>query len=334
MTVAKNATPIPSLGPRLAKKVRDVADRDGITVSPSFRCNHSLDEKLWVPMGISGGGGGKAESSNGKALCFSMVSWFRRLFLAQIAAFLLCLSAERNKMKPRISVLLSLYASLMFLGLPGSAQQVSADAKHELTSHGDEKSADQIWAELMAGNQRFVAGKTKARDLPGLRIALAKGQRPRAVVLACSDSRVGPELLFDQSLGDLFVVRSAGNVADAIGVGSIEYAVEHLGSRLLVVLGHTQCGAVTAACSGEKMPTPSLQAIVDKINPAVSKVQSTPKDALVEAAIKENVRQSARDLLASSTVLQHFVQEGKLSVIEAEYQLETGKVIRLEARGP
>ena len=87
------------------------------------------------------------------------------------------------------------------------------------------------------------------------------------VVLACSDSRVAPELVFDKNLGDLFVVRSAGNIAGPIGISSIEYAVEHLGGSVLVVLGHTKCGAVTAACSEEKMPSPNLQEIVDKINP-------------------------------------------------------------------
>ena len=127
------------------------------------------------------------------------------------------------------------------------------------------------------------------------------------------------------------MVRSAGNVADAIGVGSIEYAVEHLGSSVLVIMGHTKCGAVTAACSKEKMPTPNLQAIVDKIEPAVSRAGESAKgDAFIEAAIKENVHQSARDVLASSEVLRHFVEQGKLTLFEAEYQLDTGRVVRLD----
>jgi carbonic anhydrase len=190
--------------------------------------------------------------------------------------------------------------------------------------------APEIWADLMEGNHRFVAGKAKARDLPALRVSVEKAQHPKAVVLTCSDSRVPPELVFDQSLGDLFVVRSAGNIADAIGVGSIEYAVEHLGSRVLVILGHTKCGAVTAACSGEKMLSSNLQAIVDKIQPAVSKTRSSGKnDELIETAIKENIHQSAKDVLGSSQLLHHLVDEGKLSIFEAEYQLETGEVILL-----
>lgn len=188
---------------------------------------------------------------------------------------------------------------------------------------------------MMEGNNRFVAGKMQTRALVNLRQALTKGQHPKAIVLGCSDSRVPPEVLFDQSLGDLFVVRTAGNVADALGLGSIEYGVEHLGSTVLVVLGHTQCGAVTAASSGEKMPTSNLQAMVDRIEPAVARVRnSATGDALIEAAVQENVHQSARDVLAHSEVLRHAKEEGKLTVFEAEYQLETGKVVRLEKTGP
>jgi carbonic anhydrase len=226
--------------------------------------------------------------------------------------------------------------SFGLLGFYGVAQQPDAAAKeksaHHMGTTRQASSAEATWAALMEGNKRFVAGKPKPRDLVRLRGSLTKSQHPNVVVLTCSDSRVSPEILFDQSLGDLFVVRSAGNVADAIGVGSIEYAVEHLGSSVLVILGHTKCGAVTAACSKEKMPTPNLQAFVDKIDPAVSRAAEFAKgDALIEAAIKENVHQSAKDVLASSEVLRHFVEQGKLTLFEAEYQLDTGEVIRLDA---
>lgn len=208
-------------------------------------------------------------------------------------------------------------------------QQSSQAATGKQTS----PSAEKIWADLIEGNKRFMAGRSATTDLVALRTSLAKGQQPKVVVLACSDSRVAPELLFDKSLGDLFVVRSAGNIADNIGVGSIEYAVQHLGSSVLVVLGHTGCGAVNAACSGDKMPTAGLQAIVDKITPAVSQAKKVEakSDALVELAIKENVHQSARDVLSNSEVLRHFVHDGKLTVFEAEYHLDTGEVVRLDA---
>jgi carbonic anhydrase len=197
------------------------------------------------------------------------------------------------------------------------------------------RAAPEIWADLMEGNRRFVTGKTKARDLAGLRASLAKTQRPNVAVLTCSDSRVAPELLFDQSLGDLFVVRTAGNIADAVGVGSIEYAAEHLGSSVLVILGHTSCGAVTAACSGEKMPSSNLQAIVDKIQPAVAESRAPGKnDELIETAIKQNIHQSAKDVLASSEILRHLVEKGEFSIFEAEYQLDTGEVILLAGPRP
>jgi carbonic anhydrase len=217
--------------------------------------------------------------------------------------------------------------------LPAVAQQAAANAAHH-HSQPASASAQDIWAQLMQGNERFVSGKPKSRDLVRVRESLAASQHPKAMVLACSDSRVAPELVFDQNLGDLFVARSAGNIADAIGVGSLEYAAEHLGSTVLVVLGHTKCGAVTAACSGEKMPTPGLQAIVDKIEPAVTTSKASARgDALVETAIKANVHQSAKDVLASSQVLRHLVEDGKLTVFEAEYQLDTGKVVQLNSVG-
>jgi len=191
--------------------------------------------------------------------------------------------------------------------------------------------ADEVWNSLMAGNSRFVAGKPQAHALIALRQKLVSGQSPKAIILSCSDSRVGPELIFDQSLGDIFVVRTAGNVADAVGLGSIEYAVEHLHSPLLVVLGHQKCGAVNAACSGEKMPSRNLDAIVDRIDPAVTRAKNYAKDGdLVESAIKENVHQSANDLLANSEIIRHAVESGKLKLVEAEYELDSGKVVRLQ----
>ena len=216
--------------------------------------------------------------------------------------------------------------------VPCVPQSALAQDSHHAQTAKAAPSAKEIWFELMQGNKRFVAGKPKMRDLVASRNGLAKSQSPKVMVLACSDSRVAPELIFDQSLGDLFVVRSAGNIADAIGVGSLEYAAEHLGSTVLVVMGHTKCGAVTAACSGEKMPTANLQAIVDKIQPAVAKTGK--EDALIETAIKENVHQSAKDVLASSDVLRHLVDDGKLTVFEAEYQLDTGEFVRLESGKP
>ena len=214
----------------------------------------------------------------------------------------------------------ALYCSLFLVLATFSYAQQAAPAK----------SSETIWADLMAGNTRYVDGHTKTRSIVPLRQSLAKSQNPKVAVLACSDSRVAPETVFDQSLGDLFVVRSAGNIADAIGIGSLEFAVQNLGSTVIVVVGHTACGAVKAACSGDKMPTANLQAIVDQIDPAVKQAKGQAQgDALLDAAIRDNVHQSAQDLLAHSQVLRHLAEEGKISVVEALYHLDTGKVERL-----
>ncbi len=210
------------------------------------------------------------------------------------------------------------------------AQTSAAAATGHASTEKVTVSAEQIWADLIEGNQRFVAGKPQVREFNQLRNTLASGQHPKVIVLACSDSRVAPELLFDKNLGDLFVIRAAGNIADPVGLGSIEYAVEHLGSSLLVVLGHEKCGAVTAACSEEKMPSPNLQAIVDKIEPAVLQAKSHAKPAdLIQAAILENVHQSANDVLANSEILRHALKNGEFTIIEAVYRLDSGEVIRL-----
>lgn len=125
--------------------------------------------------------------------------------------------------------------------------------------------SEEVWEFLLAGNQRFVAGNPMHRDTVNRRTTVLAGQQPQVVVLGCSDSRTTPSLVFDQGLGDLFEVRTAGNVADALAIGTIEYALQHLPIRVLLILGHEKCGAVAAAASGQKMPTANLQAIVDKI---------------------------------------------------------------------
>ena len=225
------------------------------------------------------------------------------------------------------------YATILFcLTVSGVAQQPSAPVTaHSQPATQPPESPEKIWSELMQGNKRFVTGSLKSQAVVRLRQSQTNSQHPKVMVLSCSDSRVPPELVFDQTLGDLFVVRAAGNIAGPLGLASLEYAFDHLGSTVLVVMGHTKCGAVTAACSGEKMPTPNLQAMVDQINPAVMKAKrSATGDALIETAVKENVHESAMDVLAHSDVLRTAKEQGRLTVIEAEYQLDTGAVVRLD----
>ena len=231
----------------------------------------------------------------------------------------------------RTLLYLSLLLSLAGFGFTQRAADKPAKDSGHAASSQPAPSADALWADLMAGNKRFVAGKPRARGLVALRRKLASGQTPHVMVLSCSDSRVPPEAIFDQSLGDLFVVRTAGNIAGPITLGSLEYSASRFHSSVLVVLGHQACGAVGAACSGEKMPSPNLDAIVVKIAPAVTKARSYAKaDALIESAIKENVHQSAKDVLANSPILREAVKSGKLTVIEAEYSFDTGEVVRLD----
>jgi len=190
--------------------------------------------------------------------------------------------------------------------------------------------AEKIWADLMEGNERFQEGKQTPRDLVGRRGELVGGQQPQVIVLACSDSRVCPSLIFDKNLGELFVIRTAGNVADPIALGSIEYAAEYLDSKLLVIMGHENCGAVAAAASGGKVPSANLESIVARVRPAIDGVKGQAEgDAMLRLAEQANVQQSARDLLRNSPLLQQKVADGKLTLIKALYHLTTGQVARL-----
>lgn len=211
----------------------------------------------------------------------------------------------------------------------GSVTDEAAVAGGGETAATDQEQ-ERIWAELMEGNARFAAGTPRQRELTSTRKELLQGQHPRAIILGCSDSRVPPELIFDQGLGDLFVVRTAGNVADRVALGSLEYAVEHLHASLLVVLGHRKCGAVTAAASEEPMPTANLTAVMDRIAPAIARLKGKATgDRLVNLAVEANTYESAQYLLASSSILREAVETRELMVIKAVYEMGTGKVVRL-----
>ena len=205
---------------------------------------------------------------------------------------------------------------LLVLSLFGMAQQRQSG------------SADQIWNQLVAGNHRFVAGKGAPHDLQAQRESLTKTQHPQVAVLSCSDSRVPPELIFDAGLGDLFVVRSAGEDDDAILIGSLEYAVEHLGSTVIVVMGHQSCGAVTAACSGGKSESENLEAVVRPIAPSCTKMDRAKPETL-DLAVRDHIHRVSQEILARSELLRKAAEERKLSIIEAYYSLDTGEVTRL-----
>ena len=189
---------------------------------------------------------------------------------------------------------------------------------------------------LRAGNQRFAAN---VRGLDafvslGRRLELVTGQEPFAIVLGCSDSRVPAELVFDQGLGDLFVIRVAGNIVAPSQVGSVEFAAARFGTRLVVVLGHSQCGAITATLEELRQPTANqsrnLRSIVDRVRPSVEGLLATDlrhdPDALVKEAVRANIRASASHLRHGSEVLEQLIQDDGLLVVGAEYSLETGVV--------
>jgi carbonic anhydrase len=185
--------------------------------------------------------------------------------------------------------------------------------------------ADEALARLVAGNMRFVEMKLAHPDQDaGCRTNLSKAQQPFAIILGCSDSRVPPEVIFDQGLGDLFVVRVAGNVADDIGIASIEYAVEHLGSRLIVVLGHERCGAVTAAVKGGELPG-HLPTLMTALKPAVDKSKGAAGDA-VDNAMLANVELTAAQLRESKPLLAEMMEKGEIKIVGARYDLDTGAV--------
>lgn len=180
-------------------------------------------------------------------------------------------------------------------------------------------------SETAGGNQRYVAKKPLHPNQSAERRAeIAKSQHPFAIVLGCSDSRVPPEVIFDQGLGDLFVIRVAGNIVDNAVLGSIEYAVEHLHPPLVMVLGHKKCGAVSAAVAGGHAPG-HINSLVEAIMPAVERARNRAGD-LVENTVRINVDMAVGQLKSSEPILAQLSREGKLMIIGSRYDLETGAV--------
>ena len=178
---------------------------------------------------------------------------------------------------------------------------------------------------LIDGNKRCVVCNPQyPRQDARRRKEVSKGQKPFAVIVGCSDSRIPPELIFDQGLGDLFVVRLAGNIVDNVALGSIEYAVEHLGSKLIIVLGHGKCGAVTAAAQGPDAPG-HVGTILKAIQPAVKKARKLPGD-LVDNAIRANAALVVDKIKSSKPILAEMAEKGEIEVIGAYYNIETGAV--------
>jgi carbonic anhydrase len=225
------------------------------------------------------------------------------------------------KVLPSVRLFAALTASLA-LPLLGAPNEATPDPATRLLR-------DASLMLLKEGNVRYVTGKPQHPHLDAERRAstFAQGQEPFATVLACSDSREPVELIFDRGVGDLFVVRVAGNVAGLSELATIEYGVSHLNTPLLVVMGHTKCGAVTAVVKGTELHG-HLQALAEKIKPAADKVKAeTPEpEEAVAKAIQANVWQTIEDVIKQSSVVRERVRAGRLSILGALYDLEQGKV--------
>ena len=190
---------------------------------------------------------------------------------------------------------------------------------------GEKITADSVLAELKTGNKHHVAHRYQhPHETLDRQRQLVSGQHPHAEILSCSDSRVPPEIVFDQGLGDLFIIRVAGNVASDTEIGSLEYGAEHLHIPLLVVLGHESCGAVTAAVQGGP-PEGHIAALVDLIKPAVEKTRGMPGDPVANT-VRMNVEMVVKQLRSSTPILSELVAHGKLRIVGAVYSIETGSV--------
>jgi carbonic anhydrase len=197
-------------------------------------------------------------------------------------------------------------------------------------------SASEALERLREGNRRFVSDVRGSAALVSQtrRSELAEGQEPFAIILGCSDSRVPAEIVFDQGLGDLFVIRVAGNIVASSQIGSVEFAAERFGTPLVVVLGHSRCGAVLATLEELMRPkekqSRNLRSIVDRIRPSVEGLLATElrhdSEALVRHAVRASIRASANQLRHGSEVLEELIQNGRVLVVGAEYSLETGVV--------
>jgi carbonic anhydrase len=187
--------------------------------------------------------------------------------------------------------------------------------------------ADEALSRLLDGNRRFAAGESTQVSGSALvehRRTLARDQQPFAVIVGCSDSRVPPELVFDVTLGEIFAIRTAGEVVDAMALGSIEFPVARLGTRLIVVLGHQSCAAVSAAVSGVN-ETGHIAEVVRAISPAVDEAKTQPGD-LIDNAVRVNARNIAKRLQNSGPVIPPRVQAGEVRIVAAYYSLESGHV--------
>lgn len=214
-------------------------------------------------------------------------------------------------------------------GLLAASMVATAPALAQAQPSAAPATPDAALQALLEGNARYASDQPRRRDFSARRAALAEGQSPFAAVLGCADSRVAPELAFDQNPGDLFVVRVAGNFVTAEGLGSLEFGAAVLGTKLILVLGHTSCGAVNATVDalrqGNALPG-NIARLVTAMKPGIEPVMTQPGDDLPRRALVSNVRHNVRALETSSPILSGLVSRGELAVRGGVYDLATGRV--------
>lgn len=224
------------------------------------------------------------------------------------------------------------------------AAKTTTDSSYIRVYQPGETEGTEALHRLMTGNERFLKGAKAPNRTKASREKVAQKQTPFASVLTCADSRLAPELIFDQGFGDLFVVRVAGNVADTFGIASLEYAAEHLGSKVILVMGHERCGAVKAACDtftaahasheehGHAAPKSSIPTLVEFLLPSVSAAAAKHPKSLLDAAIAENADLHAQAIFDKSPLLKDMLGKGEIALVSGVYDLDTGRVTLSKAK--
>ncbi len=227
-------------------------------------------------------------------------------------------------MKPHLYSITAL--SILFFSCgqpPATTTATTTDTTAISTDTAQVRNADDALAALQAGNERFVAGKMVNTNYKTQIDKTKDGQKPHTIVLSCMDSRVPPEIVFDQGIGNLFVTRVAGNIADANILGSMEYATKVVGSKLIVVMGHNHCGAVKGAIADVQLG--NLTQLLTQIKPAISH-DTADHDKQIDETAKNNIKMTIDYILKNSEVINTLVQQGAVKIKGAYYDIETGKV--------
>ena len=216
------------------------------------------------------------------------------------------------------------------VGCDGKQEQSAVETSQQVTqvyTRPDVTNPEDAKKLLLEGNKRFISGEILNKDLTKENLKkLSMGQKPLAVIVGCSDSRVNPEIIFDQGLGDLFVIRDAGNVIDKITMGSVEYGVEHLGAPLIVVLGHEKCGAVEATVN-KAQASENIQGIIEKINISLEDIDNNVSKDKIYAEVEDKNIENTVNQIKREPVIENLIKENKVKVIGAKYHIETGEVV-------